>query len=144
MFILLINIIYICFFFLNSQIRGKALSLSLLVRELSQFIVTLIFTSVTGNKSGNEGYTFLFFLIMNVIAFLIIARYFVETKDKESVEILSMLNYNYKNGSPFMKLIKDLSMCRDLDESESRLLDEASNGSTGLRLASVSEGVAMK
>jgi hypothetical protein len=140
----LINIIYICFFFLNSQIRGKALSLSLLVRELSQFIVTLIFTSVTGNKSGNEGYTFLFFLIMNVIAFLIIARYFVETKDKESVEILSMLNYNYKNGSPFMKLIKDLSMCRDLDESESRLLDEASNGSTGLRLASVSEGVAMK
>ena len=75
----------------------------------------------------------------------------------EAIEILSLLESNYRDGTSILRIAKDLTMCRDLDESESRLLKESSDVSSsdvsssssgssnqGARAISGTDGVAMK
>jgi hypothetical protein len=141
------------------RVRGKALSISLVVRELSQFIVTLIFNSATHTGDARQaGYTYLFFLGMNLVAFYVIARYFVETKEREAVEILALLQTNRKEGVSFTKIFKELLSCGDtvVDDNSPLLRGVAKSddvedddnsmkfNNSSRRVNSVTDGVAMK
>lgn len=77
-----------------TAIRGRVVSVSLLVSNLAQLVVNLCFLPVVDSSLGATG-TFGLFAIANVAALLFFRCFLVETRDISPAEILASLRERY-------------------------------------------------
>jgi SP family arabinose:H+ symporter-like MFS transporter len=80
-------------------IRGRALSVSTITRNISDFVTnTLLLLSV---QEISAGLTFLAFAVFSLFAFTFVTVFLVETKEREPSEILVSLHQNYVESTKY-------------------------------------------
>ncbi len=102
----------------------------MIAREASQFVATFLFLYCI--DKGLLGSVYIFFVIFNFITFFIIARFVIETYNKESGEILTQLRANLRSPPSILSMLEPILSCGDLRvEEDSPLLSSGNKGAKG-------------